>query len=170
MKIKSTGLLVGRWQPLHNGHLEMINQSAAAVDLLYLGVGSINKRDEKNPFSAAERQLMIQNSVTPEVQKKLKVFFVPDFADDKKWMECVGYLVPKYDVAFSSDNKMSALYASFGKNVQRIKLLRRDILSGTNMRALLLEGKDISQHVPKGTRDVIAMKNSSDLIGLLQKR
>lgn len=169
MRNKTVGLLVGRWQPFHNGHLEMVNQSASKVDTLYLGIGSINKNDGKNPFSPSERKLMITNSVSNDVKDKLRIFFVPDFADDKKWIECINYLVPKHDVVFSSDSRMTSLYASSGKYVREIKLLQRDLLSGTNMRKMLLEGKDISEHVPKGTRDVISMKPDKILMELLQK-
>ncbi|MDE1845987.1 MAG: adenylyltransferase/cytidyltransferase family protein [Candidatus Micrarchaeota archaeon] len=167
---KRAGLLIGRFQPFHNGHLEMVNQSTQNVDVLYIVVGSINKKDEKNPFSALERKMMILNSVSNEVASKLKILFVPDFNNDPKWMECIDYLVPKYDVIYSSDDEMSLLLRRMGKKVEEIKQIDRKILSGTKMRQMLFEGKDISKHLPSGTRGVIAMSSDSALMALLQKR
>ena len=51
------GLLIGRFQPFHLGHLEALKFALSKVDNLWLGLGSSNKSIEKsNPFSAEERK------------------------------------------------------------------------------------------------------------------
>jgi len=51
------GLLIGRFQPFHLGHLEALKFASSKVDNLWLGLGSSNKSIEKsNPFSAEERK------------------------------------------------------------------------------------------------------------------
>ena len=50
------GLLIGRFQPFHLGHLSALRFALPKVDKLWLGLGSSNKPIEKNnPFSIEER-------------------------------------------------------------------------------------------------------------------
>ena len=42
------GLLIGRFQPFHLGHLEALRFALSKVDKLWLGLGSSNKPTEKN--------------------------------------------------------------------------------------------------------------------------
>ena len=53
------GLLIGRFQPFHLGHLDALGFALSKVDKLWVGLGSSNKSIEKsNPFSAEERKEM----------------------------------------------------------------------------------------------------------------
>jgi bifunctional NMN adenylyltransferase/nudix hydrolase len=55
-----TLVLIGRFQPLHSAHLEIIKRATALCDQLVIIVGSANQpRTYKNPFSFAERRQMI---------------------------------------------------------------------------------------------------------------
>ena len=46
------GLLIGRFQPFHLGHLDALRFALTKVENLWLGLGSSNKPLEKNnPFS-----------------------------------------------------------------------------------------------------------------------
>src|SRR3970282_1906733 len=47
------GLLIGRFQPFHLGHIEALRFALSQVDNLWIGIGSSNKPTEKNnPFTA----------------------------------------------------------------------------------------------------------------------
>ena len=51
------GLLIGRFQPFHLGHLDALRFALSKVDKLWIGLGSSNKPLQKNnPFSAEERK------------------------------------------------------------------------------------------------------------------
>jgi Nicotinamide mononucleotide adenylyltransferase len=41
------GLLIGRFQPFHLGHLEALQFALSKVDKLWVGLGSSNKPTEK---------------------------------------------------------------------------------------------------------------------------
>ncbi len=41
------GLLIGRFQPFHLGHLEAFRFALSKVDKLWIGIGSSNKSSEK---------------------------------------------------------------------------------------------------------------------------
>ena len=56
-----TLVLIGRFQPFHNAHLEIIKRSTALCDKLIVITGSAAQpRTYKNPFNSTERALMIK--------------------------------------------------------------------------------------------------------------
>lgn len=150
------GLLIGRFQPFHKGHLEAVKIGLSKVDNLWIGIGSSNKSNEKrNPFTADERKEMILSSLDPKTLERVKIFFVPDTGDHEKWTYHVDSIVPPYDVVFSNDEFTLTLYKKRGKNVFEIPLLRRDTISGTNIRDMIVADKDWQDLVPEGTKQVL---------------
>ena len=87
------GLLIGRFQPFHLGHLEAVNFALNKVENLWIGIGSSNKYNEKkNPFSADERRKMITLSVDDSIITRIKIFDIPDVDDHEKWTySCLLY-------------------------------------------------------------------------------
>ena len=56
-------VLIGRFQPLHSAHLEIIKRATALTDHLVIITGSANQpRTYKNPFTSKERAAMIRNA------------------------------------------------------------------------------------------------------------
>jgi bifunctional NMN adenylyltransferase/nudix hydrolase len=56
-------VLIGRFQPDHNAHLEIINRASRLADKLIIIIGSANQpRTYKNPFSFAERKQMLTDA------------------------------------------------------------------------------------------------------------
>ena len=150
------GLLIGRFQPFHKGHLEAVKIGLSKVDKLWIGIGSSNKSNEKrNPFTADERKEMILSSLDPKTLERVKIFFVPDTGDHEKWTYHVDSIVPPYDVVFSNDEFTLTLYKKRGKNVFELPLLRRDTISGTNIREMIVTDKDWQDLVPEGTKQVL---------------
>ena len=63
MKKYDTLVLIGRFQPLHNAHLEIIKRATALTDKLVVICGSARQpRTYKNPFTFDERARMIRNA------------------------------------------------------------------------------------------------------------
>ena len=56
-------VFIGRFQPFHNAHLEIIKRATALTRNLIVITGSANQpRTYKNPFTSQERQAMIRNA------------------------------------------------------------------------------------------------------------
>lgn len=51
----STGVILARMQPIHNGHLELIKKSYAENDETYVFVGSADKFNKRNPIPISTR-------------------------------------------------------------------------------------------------------------------
>ena len=150
------GLLIGRFQPFHKGHLAAINFGLSQVDNLWIGIGSSNKSNEKrNPFSADERKEMILSSLDESTLNRVQIFYIPDINDHAKWTYHVDSIVPKYDIVFSNDDFTITLYQKRGIKVIQVPLLQREMISGTNIREMIAMGKNWMEIVPEGTKNVL---------------
>lgn len=150
------GLLIGRFQPFHKGHLAAVNFGLSQVENLWIGIGSSNKSNEKrNPFSADERKAMILSSLDKSTLNRIRVFYIPDINDHDKWTHHIDSIVPKYDIVFSNDDFTTTLYQKRGIKVIQVPLLQREVISGTNIREMIAMGKNWMELVPEETKKVL---------------
>ena len=147
------GLLIGRFQPFHLGHLEALQFALSKVDKLWVGLGSSNKSIEKNnPFSAEERKEMILSSIDDSMKNKITIYFIPDVDNHVKWIEKIDTIVPKFDIVFSNDPLTDHLYSKRTVQVISIPFLKRDQLSGTRIRNLIKSDQKWDDLIPNGTK------------------
>ena len=157
------GLLIGRFQPFHLGHLEAVNFVLNKVENLWIGIGSSNKYNEKkNPFSADDRRKMITLSVDDSIITRIKIFDIPDVGDHEKWTYSIDKIVPEYNLVFSNDEFTKTLFEKREMNVVPVVLKDRGKLSGTNIRELIADDKNWQDLVPQGTRKVLDSLNAKE--------
>ena len=150
------GLLIGRFQPFHLGHLTAIHFALSKVEKLWIGIGSSNKeREANNPFTADERKEMILKSIDKSILDKIKICYVPDLDDHQKWVENIDSIVPKFELVFTNDEFTQTLYKKKGIKVLAVPFKNRQILSGTNIRKKILTDQEWHQLVPVGTKTVL---------------
>jgi bifunctional NMN adenylyltransferase/nudix hydrolase len=94
-----TLVLIGRFQPLHSAHLEIIKRATALTDQLVIICGSANQpRTYKNPFTFEERARMIKDATRG---LNMQVFVEPNtdtIYNDQAWAVRVQGIVSKYRV------------------------------------------------------------------------
>lgn len=149
------GFFIGRFQPFHLGHVHAIEFALTKVYMLYIGIGSSNKKNEiRNPFSAIERKKMILSSIDTSLLRRIKIYYIPDFNDHAKWIETINLIVPKFDLVFSNDKSTISIFSTISK-ISKIKLKDRPILSGTNIRDKIIHNEQWKELVPEGTKKVL---------------
>ena len=150
------GLLIGRFQPFHLGHLDAVLFGLSRTENLLICIGSSNKSNEsRNPFSAKERREMIISSIEPSMAERIKIFDIPDVGDHEKWAFEIDKIVPKYDVVFTNDEFTQTLFEKREMNVVPVVLKDREKFSGTNIRKLIADDKNWQDLVPRGTKKVL---------------
>ena len=155
------GLLIGRFQPFHLGHLDAVLFALSRVENLWIGVGSSNKHNEKrNPFTADERREMIVSSIEPSIIDRINIFNIPDVDNHEKWTFEIDQIVPKYDVVFTNDEFTKTLFEKRKIDVIPVVLKDREKFSGTNIRDLITDDKNWQDLVPRGTRKVLDKINA----------
>lgn len=82
------GLIVGRFQIFHDGHMRLIEHAISRSKELLIVIGSHNKSlDCRNPFSSEDRKTMLLNNIKNNVDtSKIKFAFIEDtIGSDDKW-------------------------------------------------------------------------------------
>ena len=157
------GLLIGRFQPFHLGHLDAVLFGLSRAENLFICIGSSNKSNEmKNPFSAEERREMITLSIERSITDRIKIFDIPDVGDHEKWTFEIDKTVPKYDVVFTNDEFTKTLFEKREISVISVILKDREKFSGTNIRNLITYDRNWRDLVPQGTRNVLDNINAKE--------
>ena len=157
------GLLIGRFQPFHLGHLDAVLFGLSRAENLSIGIGSSNKSNERrNPFTTEERTEMIISSIESSMIDRIKIFDIPDVDNHEKWTFEIDQIVPKYDVVFTNDEFTKTLFEKRKIDVIPVVLKDREKFSGTNIRNLITDDKDWQDLVPIGTRKVLDKINAHD--------
>lgn len=144
-----TGLVIGRFQPFHKGHLYLLRESLRQVDQIIVAIGSINVHSDDNPFSQSEVEKMIDEVLKKEnwEEKLVQIFGVPDFHDDEKWLSFIQKHSQKYDVVISHNDWVTRIFRQAKTPVIEIPFYRRDIYEGKKIRDLMRNGGDWSKRL-----------------------
>ena len=110
------GVIIGRFQPLHSGHAEILKTALKECEQVTIVLGSANRcRSIKNPFTVAERKEMINGYMIDNMDNaKGRVNFVesPDNLY-KEWTWKSEIVRRVNDVAPSGSNVKFVLYGYF---------------------------------------------------------
>ena len=97
----------GRFQPLHNAHVEIIQKAAELAEKVIVVVGSANQpRTFKNPFSFEEREYLIQNIF---MGLETELIIEPNYDtiyNDNAWVLRVQNIVAKHT---TEDSKVAII-------------------------------------------------------------
>jgi len=149
------GFYIGRFQPFHNGHRNMVQAIAEDVDELVLGIGSAGDSHTKHdPFTAGERVMMVTKAL---VDVDLVTYAVPieDLDRNSVWVSHVRSMSPTFDVAYSNNPLVIQLFNEAGVEVRQSPMFNRDVLEGTEVRERMIEGTNWEPLVPDPVVEVI---------------
>jgi bifunctional NMN adenylyltransferase/nudix hydrolase len=85
------GVLIGRFQPFHNAHLETVRFALEHVERLIIVLGSHNRaRDIRNPWSTDERVTMIDSCLSHDDNERIEFVKASDYDyNDLLWVATV---------------------------------------------------------------------------------
>ncbi len=159
---KVRGILIGRMQPVHNGHMQIINKVLDEVDEVIIGIGSAQLSHElKDPFTAGERVVMMSQALADAGVDPSRYYIIPmqDINFNAIWVSHVKMLTPPFSVVYSGNSLVKQLFSEEGFEVRQPPLYDRLHLSGTEVRRRILEDDNWQELVPKATADVLAEIN-----------
>ena len=155
---KIRGILIGRMQPVHNGHMQVINRILEEVDEIIIGIGSAQLSHElKDPFTAGERIVMVSQALAESEIDPKRYYIIPmeDINFNAIWASHVKMMTPPFSVVYSGNSLVKQLFKEEGIEVRQPPLYDRIHLSGTEVRNRILNDENWQELVPKATADVI---------------
>jgi nicotinamide-nucleotide adenylyltransferase len=161
------GMIHGRFQPFHNGHLEYLRGAAERSDVVFVGITNPDPRrvreepsdplrhlPESNPFTYIERLLMIDAVAQDE---GIPVHVIPFPVNEPElWPAYVPDRVTQYLRLFSEwgGTKLDRMRDA-GYDVVILDEGVEKQISGRDVREAMREGRDWEALVPAGVARVI---------------
>ena len=164
---KVRGILIGRMQPVHNGHMQIIDSILEEVDEIIIGIGSAQlSHSIKNPFTAGERVVMINQALADRGINPSQYYIIPmqDINFNALWVSHVKMLTPPFTKVYSGNNLVKQLFLEEGYEVRQPPLYDRLQLSGTEVRRRIIEGENWQELVPNATVNLIKEINGVERI------
>ena len=164
-------LLIGRFQPFHKGHLQLIQGVCAEYDEIIIGVGSSQYGNTlENPFTSDERKLMIEESLGEIGVKNYRVVLIPDIHNYPRWVDHVVSIISDFDVVLSNNSLTKRLFSKKGYVVKKTSLYDRDKYSGKEIRRRIINDEAWVDLVPEPVYNIIKNIGGVDRLKNLSKR
>ena len=145
-------VFIGRFQPLHRGHLAIIEAGLAAAEHLVVLCGSAGQpRSLRNPWRADERAQMIRDAVAPTDHPRLHIAPLIDRVyNDQRWIStvqaAVGGVIEQTGGAddakvglIGHSKDASSYYLNLFPGWQCIDVANVEGISATNIRATFID-------------------------------
>lgn len=145
------GLLIGRFQPFHLGHLGVVRAiRAARPDApLLLAIGSAEQSYTwKNPFTAGERLEMATRALREAGVEGVECVPVADIDRHALWVRYLEALLPPFDRVYTNNPLTHLLFERAGYDVERPRPIERRRFEGANVREHLARDRGWRPLVP----------------------
>lgn len=84
--MKKVGVILARFQPIHNGHLELIKKALNENDEVLIFIGSVDKMNKRNPIPWKIRRRLLVEAVGQNIEmastKPVKIVPLKDLTDE----------------------------------------------------------------------------------------
>ncbi|NHI92296.1 MAG: nicotinamide-nucleotide adenylyltransferase [Candidatus Lokiarchaeota archaeon] len=151
-------VFIGRFQPIHNGHVYVIKEISKVVDEVIIVVGSAQySHSFDNPFTAGERITMIRMALNEAKMNLGKYLIIPlqDVNDNRIWVAHLVSLLPPFDLAYSNNPLVKRLLKEKGIKTAPFEFYHRDKFTGTLIREKMINGEDWTKLVPNTVKEFI---------------
>jgi len=135
----------GRFQPIHLGHVKVIEWALTKVDELIIAIGTAQESHTVvNPFTAGERVLMIREALKERSIDLARVYIipVPDILMNSVWPQYLQMYVPKFRYGVARNPLVLRLFRDSGYEVLVPPPFERGKYSSTTIRKLMLVGDE----------------------------
>lgn len=163
-------MMMGRFQPFHNGHLELVKQILNECDEIIIAITSSQFNYlEKDPFTAGERIEMIHNSLkNSEIDlTRCFVIAIENQFNIATWSSYLNASLPKFDLVYSGNEYVKMLLADSGIEVIIPKFLDRTQYNATKIRKMIVSDEEWQKFVPSAVADFIKKINGENRLKVI---
>ncbi|MCO5315394.1 MAG: pantetheine-phosphate adenylyltransferase [Solirubrobacterales bacterium] len=150
-KTHRTAICPGSYDPVTNGHLDIISRASRIFDRVVVGVVNQPIRKKKTLFTAAERQVFIEDATAGLENVEVQVFsdLLVEFARDVGASAVVKGLRAISD--FEYENEMAQLNYKLDPGVESVYVFAHpeySFLSSTGVKEMATFNADVGDLVP----------------------
>ncbi len=168
---RSRAIFIGRFQPFHLGHLEVVRYIVERYDAVIIGIGSAQySHTIENPFTAGERHLMISRSLEDEGIHNYYLVPIEDIHRNAVWVAHVEAMSPPFKVVFANNPLTRRLFAERGYPVEMPPLYDRSRYSASEIRRRIIKGEPWEHLVPRAVVEVIEEIDGVSRLRMLAER
>lgn len=111
-----TGVILARFQPIHNGHLQLIEKAVKENDKVLVIIGSIDKLSARNPIPWTIRKELVEKALAekflPEVGSgKITVVELSDLTDETDNSHDWGFYLYSFVVSQTKEPNFTIYYS-----------------------------------------------------------
>ena len=171
MQKSERGLMIGRFQPFHRGHLCLVQQILSECNELIITIGSSQfNYTFSNPFTAGERIHMIHEALVQENVSLGKVYIIPiqNSENNSIWVQHLKSMVPKFKYLYTGNAFVKGLVI----NDENILIKNPDFVdkvnyNGTHIRRCIIGNKNWKKFVPNSVYRMIIHMNGISRLKML---
>ncbi|MDH3204574.1 MAG: nicotinamide-nucleotide adenylyltransferase [Nitrosopumilus sp.] len=164
--------MMGRFQPFHLGHLDLVKQILDECDEVIIAVTSSQFNYlEKDPFSAGERMEMIHNSLKDASINLTRCFVVSleNQFNIAMWGSYLKSALPHFDKVYSGNDYVSMLLSDSGINVVKPVFLDVSQYNATKIRQMIISDENWKDFVPNAVYELLIKINAKNRLEVISK-
>ena len=164
--------MMGRFQPFHLGHLDLVEKILDECDELIIAITSAQFNYlEKDPFTAGERIEMIHNSINASKIDLARCFVlgIENQFNISTWSSYLKSALPHFDKVYSGNEYVKMLLADSGMDVVSPKFLDRELYNATKIRKMIISGEDWESFVPPSVANYIKKINGENRLKIISQ-
>ncbi len=149
---------MGRFQPFHLGHLNLVKQILKDYDEVIIAITSSQFNYlEKDPFTAGERVEMITQSLKDEKINMSKCFIIPleNQFNVATWASYLKSSLPKFDKVITGNKYVQMLLRDSDIEVAEPKFFEREKYKASKIRHMIAKDNAWENFVPKAVARII---------------
>lgn len=147
-------VFIGRFQPIHKGHIHTIQQILKKGEDLIIVVGSAQySHTRNNPFTGGERVMLIKQALIDAKMPLERIDIIPlsDINIHPLWIAHMKSYIPYFDKAYTHNALVQRLLKDAGIKLDETHLLERSYYSANHIRDLIRwNNKEWESLVPDG--------------------
>lgn len=134
--------MIARWKPVHIGQAVVLRALCAHADQAYIGIGSSNRYNARNPFTLEETQDMLRLALYG--RDNYTLIPVPDLDDGPRWRMLVLDLFGDIDLFVTDNPYVANLLRNDYRILRPVELIPSEEqvrADGTMVRAMMARGE-----------------------------
>ncbi|MGD8708658.1 MAG: nicotinamide-nucleotide adenylyltransferase [Nitrosopumilaceae archaeon] len=166
------GLMMGRFQPFHLGHLDLARQILKECDeVIILVTSSQFNYLEKDPFTAGERIEMIHDSIKESDVDLTRciILAIENQFNIATWSAYLKSMLPHFDRVYSGNEYVKMLLTDSDIEVIKPEFLDREKFNATKIRSMIISDDNWQQLVPLTVSDFIKKINAKNRLDIISK-